>query len=244
MVLSKKSLFTIIVFVVTFFTLGRCNLADTNWQLDNNSTDLSDAEEIELGKQVDKYIKNQFYLENDSELNKAVNNIAERLVAVSDRKELPFTCIILQSYFINAFSAPGGHIYLTYGLLKFAKTEDEVAGIIGHEIAHASLRHVSKLYHEIMEILSQQDKETDAITTLLLLNSHLEQFEQDADTVGVLYAQKAGYNPNGLPDFLERHLNLIIQKRMFGILGFSSSETITSRINHLREYIPTLEKEK
>ena len=91
---------------------------------------------------------------------------------------------------INAFSAPGGHIYLTCGLLRFAETEDEVAGIIGHEVAHASLRHASKLYSEVMKYYGHK-MENNAISGLLLLNSHLEEFEVDADAVGVLYAQKA-----------------------------------------------------
>ena len=92
-----------------------------------------------------------------------------------------------------------------------------------------------------MGILSQRDKGIDSAATLLLFNCHLEEFEQEADTTGVLYAYKAGFNPNGLPDFLERHLNLLIQNGVFGLLRFGSFTTITSRINHLRKYISALE---
>lgn len=244
MTLLKKLLFIVFIPIMIFFATEWNSIADDDWQMYDTSEEMSDAEEIELGKQVDEYIRHQFYLENDRELNIAVNNILQRLVSVSDRNTLPFASTILQSYSINAFSAPGGHIYLTYGLLKFAQTEDEVAGIIGHEVAHASLGHASKLYHEVMEILSHQDKGINSATNLLLLNSHLEEFEQDADTTGVLYAHKAGFNPNGLLDFLERHLNLIMHKRMFAMLGFGSTVTINARINHLREYISTLETEK
>lgn len=240
---SKAFCFLCIVFISTsiFSATAWDSFADHDWQI---SEEMSDAEEIELGKQVDDYIRHQFYLENDPELNRAVSNIMQRLVTVSDRNTLPFTSTVLQSYSVNAFSAPGGHIYVTYGLLKFAQTEDEVAGIIGHEVAHASLRHASKLYHEVMEMLSHQDKGMNSAADLLLLNSHLEEFEQDADTRGVFYAYKAGFSPCGLLNFLERHLNLIIRKRMFGILGFSSTVTINARINHLREYIATLQKEE
>ena len=129
---------------------------------------------------------------------------------------------------------------MTDSLLKFAETEDEIAGVIGHEIAHASLRHVSKLYREFMGILSQRDKGIDSAATLLFFSCHLEEFEQEADTAGVLYAHKAGFNPNGLPDFLERHLNLLIRNGVFGFLRFGSYTTISSRISHLREYILSL----
>ena len=239
MVLTGKLLFIIIIPAIVLFMQSRLALADDTWQLDD-SAELSDTEEIELGKRVNEYIRHQFYLRNDPVLNKTINDITQKLTAVSDRKTLPFTCDIIQSYSINAFSAPGGHVYLTDGLLKFAETEDEVAGIIGHEVAHASLRHVSKLYREFMGILSRRDKGTGFVETLLLFNSHLEEFEQEADTTGVLYAHKAGFNPNGLPDFLERHLNLLIQNGVFGLLRFGSFTTISSRIDHLREYISSL----
>ncbi|HHT9145149.1 MAG TPA: M48 family metalloprotease [Candidatus Wunengus sp. YC61] len=239
MVLIRKLLFIITINAVVFFIQEWLTIADDTWQLDD-SAELSDTEEIELGKRVNEYIRHQFYLRNDPELNKTLNDITHRLSAVSERKTLPFTCDIIQSYSINAFSAPGGHIYVTYGLLKFAETEDEVAGIIGHEVAHASLRHVSKLYREFMEILSKRDNGTDAAATLLLFNCHLEEFEQEADTTGVLYAHKAGFNPNGLPDFLERHLNLLIQNGVFGFLRFGSYTTISARIDHLRAYVSSL----
>ena len=239
---SPKKLLFIIIPTVIFFIREQYSIADNDWQLNDSSVEISDTEEIELGKQVDKYIRHQFYLENDPELSTAVSNITERIVSVSDRNNLPFTCTILQSNSINAFSAPGGYIYVTYGLLKFAKTEDEVACIIGHEIAHASLRHTSKLYYEIKNFLSHQGDRDTSAKSLLLLISHLGEFEQDADTKGVLYAFKSGFAPNGLPDFLERHLTLTIQKGMFGILGFGPSPAINARINHVREYASTLEK--
>ncbi|MDN3514318.1 MAG: M48 family metalloprotease [Candidatus Brocadia sp.] len=247
MPLIKKLLFLFMAPAVISFATQCYSMPDDNWQLDDTPAEMSDDEEIALGRQVDEYIRHQFYLETDPEFNAAVNNIVQKLVAVSDRNKLPFTCAILQSLSINAFSAPGGHIYLTCGLLQFAQTEDEVAGIIGHEVAHASLQHASKFYHEVMEFLSHKGEGINSATKLLLLNSHLEEFEQDADTTGVLYAQKAGFNPNGLLDFLERHLNLIMHKGLFGMFGMSghnSSPTINSRIIHLKEYISTLERKK
>ena len=70
-----------------------------------------------------------------------------------------------------------------------------MAGIIGHEIAHASLRHVSKLYHEVMGYISNRGNGTDTTAVLMLLNNRLEEFEQDADTVGVCMRIKQGLIP-------------------------------------------------
>ncbi|TVM03398.1 MAG: hypothetical protein CV087_05485 [Candidatus Brocadia sp. WS118] len=242
MVLTKRLLFLIAVPAVSFFFTERFSFAADDWQLPDTPSEISDAEETELGKQVDEYIRHQFYLEEDPDFNKAVNSIVQKVVAVSDRNTLPFTCTILQSLSINAFSAPGGHIYLTYGLLKFAQTEDEVAGIIGHEVAHVSLRHASKLYHEVMGINSRHDDGLRSAANLLIFNSHLEEFEQDADTKGILYAQKAGFNPNGLLDFLERHLNFMMHRRLFGMIDSGFTAMITARLNHLRECLANTEK--
>ena len=217
--------------------------AHEDWRLNDGQAEMSDVEEIEMGNQADVYIKNNFYFETEQEINTRVNAIVQRLVAVCDRKTLPFTCNIIDSYSINAFSAPGGHLYLTCGLLRFAETEDEIAGIIGHEIAHVSLRHAVKLYYEVMKIYGQ-NRENNAASDLLLLNNHLEAFEVDADTVGVLYAQKAGFNPQGLPNFLKRQLDFILQSKMFGVSGFSAITTINFMVNRLREYISTLGEKK
>lgn len=244
MVLPKKLLVIIIIPAIFCLYPKQYSIAGEDWRLNDNLTEMSDADEIELGKQVDTYISRQFEMENDPERNTAVNAITQRLVTISDRKTLPFTCDIIQSNSINAFSAPGGHIYLTNGLLQFIKSEDEIAGIIGHEIAHASLRHVSRLYHEVMGYISNCGNGTDTSAVLLSVNNRLEEFEQDADTKGVFYTYKAGFDPNGLPDFLERHLDFLLHNGIFGLLRFDSYITISVRINHLREYISTLIKQE
>ncbi|MBW7897873.1 TPR repeat-containing protein YfgC precursor [Candidatus Brocadiaceae bacterium B188] len=240
MVVFKRTLFVIFVPAIIFFSTERLGADD--WQLQDTPAEMSDAEEIELGNQVDEYIRRQFSLEYDPDFNKAVNNIVQKVVAASDRNTLPFTCTILQSLSINAFSAPGGHIYLTYGLLIFARTEDEVAGIIGHEVAHASLRHATKLYYEIMGIHSRHEEEPQSSMNVLLSTTHLEEFEKDADVKGVLYAQKAGFNPDGLLNFLERHLDFMIHRGLFSMASSGFTGTVVARLNHLRKYLSSLEK--
>ncbi|MCF6158744.1 MAG: hypothetical protein E3K32_09270 [wastewater metagenome] len=238
-----KKLFTIGLCITIFFISSYSGFADDTWHLHDNEPEMSDDEEIELGKRVDEYIKKRFHLCTDTELNKRVNNITQKLVLLSDRKTLPYTCTIIESFSVNAFSAPGGYIYLTYGLLEFAENEDELAGIIGHEIAHASLKHVARLYHDVIEIFSHKDNGTSTDGNLIL-HTHLKEFEQEADSLGVFYACRAGFNPDGLPDFLERHLNFMSHHGALSILNFGFFVTVNTRINLLREYILTLKKEE
>ena len=96
MVLIRKLLVIIAIQTSLFFTQECLILADDTWQLDDNSAEMSDADEIALGKKVDEYIRHQFYLRNDPELNKVLNDITQRLTSVSERKTLPFTCDIIQ----------------------------------------------------------------------------------------------------------------------------------------------------
>src|SRR3989304_5785273 len=77
MVLIRKLLFIITINAAGFFTQECRTIADDTWQLDD-SAELSDTEEIELGKRVDEYIRHQFYLRNDPELSKELNDITQR----------------------------------------------------------------------------------------------------------------------------------------------------------------------
>ncbi|HHT9104791.1 MAG TPA: M48 family metalloprotease [Candidatus Wujingus californicus] len=236
----KKSLFITLNFILIFFILEQHNFASEGWQLNENTEEISETEEIELGRKIDEYVTNQFYIENNQELNKAVNEIIQRIITTSDIKSFNINCKIIQSNSINAFSAPGGYVYLTYGLLRFAETEDEVAGIVGHELAHVSLRHASKFYHEVMKTLPKDDNKNNSTAVLLLLNNHLEEYEHEADTTGVIYAQKAGYNPSGLLEFLERHSSLLVYNKVLGFFRFDTYVTINSRIDYLRNYITNM----
>ncbi|MCF6148520.1 MAG: M48 family metalloprotease [Candidatus Kuenenia sp.] len=241
----KKIFFAIQILSVVqaVFLSGVFGFADDEWQLNYDSPELSEEEEIELGKKVDEYLSREFYFDTDAELNKKINDITQLIVAVSERKTLPYICSIIQSYSINAFSSPGGHIYITNGLLQLTKTEDELACIIGHEVAHASLRHASKFHQELRNIFSQQDNVDESAIAKLLLKNHLREFEKEADITGVLYAYKAGYDPNGLPDFLERHLGVVTYNGMLGIFGMEYYVKVIMRINNLRGFIATLKDE-
>lgn len=237
----KKLLF--VITVVVFFIQQSYSLANDIWQLYDCSKEMSDDEEIKLGRKVDECIKNLFQFYKDTELNKQVNDITQKLASSSNRKTLPYSCTIIESPSVNAFSAPGGYIYITDGLLKFTRNQDELAGIIGHEIAHASLRHISRLYRQIMEDFSHKDREANPDMNLLF-NTHLQEFEQEADSVGVLYAHRAGFDPYGLPDFLERHLSFMMHNGIRGLLNLRSYGIINTRIDHLKKYILTLELKK
>jgi beta-barrel assembly-enhancing protease len=145
-----------------------------------------------------------------------VVTLGRAVALTSDRPDIPYYFGILNADEPNAFAAPGGYVFVSKGLLKLVKTEGELAGILGHEIAHVAKKHAleairrSKMLSSVSEVtLSALDKDPkmfDSIvkeTVSLILDRGLEQSKElEADAVGTNFAYRVGYNPAGLKDFL------------------------------------------
>ena len=103
---------------------------------------VSASQEIDIGRQAAQQVESQYPVNKDSQLNALVNNIGQTLVACSDRQDIKYTFKILDVKEVNAFSLPGGWIYVNKGLIDEAKgNNDELAGVIAHEIGHVAARH-------------------------------------------------------------------------------------------------------
>ena len=89
------------------------------------------------GEEAHQKIVDSGQVYDDPELQAYINRIGQSLVANSDKPKQKFTFTVLDTEMINAFAAPGGYIYISRGLLPFLDSEEELAGVIGHEIAHA-----------------------------------------------------------------------------------------------------------
>ena len=129
-----------------------------------------------------------------------------------------YTFKVIQGKDVNAFSLPGGIIYVYDGLVKYVESDDELAGVLAHEITHASLRHVATLQREqsklniiqlpllLLTILSGRP---EALMTGSLLSNAIGsgwsvKAEQAADYGGFQYMMQSKYNPTGLLTFMER----------------------------------------
>ena len=107
---------------------------------------ISEAEEIAIGRQGDAEIRREMGVYADGELQRYVSGIGERIAGVSHRPTLPWTFTIVDDPAVNAFALPGGYIYVTRGLLSHLGDESELAGVLGHEVAHVTARHASQQY--------------------------------------------------------------------------------------------------
>ena len=104
-------------------------------------TVVSEAHERELGEEESRKVAAEMGLYDDPTLVAYVRSVGERLAAVSPRRDVAYTFQIVDMEEPNAFALPGGYIYVSRGLLALTNDEDELAGIVGHEIGHVAAKH-------------------------------------------------------------------------------------------------------
>jgi beta-barrel assembly-enhancing protease len=125
------------------FTLeSGLEIAETLYDVANSTT--GPVDEFFLGREASARLISKYkVIPFDSKISQYVNNIGNTLTLGSNAPYLysPYTFIVLDSNEINAFAAPGGIIMITTGMLRFVQSEDELAGILGHEIGHVEMSH-------------------------------------------------------------------------------------------------------
>ncbi|OYD91849.1 peptidase [Nostoc sp. 'Peltigera membranacea cyanobiont' 210A] len=177
-------------------------------------SNISDRQETDIGKQINQQILgSQIRLYRNSEVNSYVEQIGRRLVASSDRPNLPFTFQVVEDDAINAFATLGGYVYVHTGLLKAADNEAELASVIAHEIGHIGGRHLVKQMRQKaiasgLASASGLDRNTAVnIGVELALNRpRSRQDEFDADQRGLRTLTRAGYAQSGMVSFMQKLL--------------------------------------
>jgi predicted Zn-dependent protease len=134
----------------------------------------------------------------DVKINRYVNLVGMAVASFSDAPGLAFRFAVVNSQEASAFSTPGGYIFVTTGLLARLKTEAQLAGILGHEIAHVTRRHLAVA----LEGKAGKTKPEAAAISLLFTEGLEREKEFEADSLGMKFAALAGYDPNGLHDAL------------------------------------------
>ena len=176
---------------------------------------MSEAQEIELGRNMDGEVRREMGVYEDAELQRYVESVGMRLAKVSQRPHLPWHFTVVDEPAINAFALPGGYIYITRGILPFLHTEAELAGVLGHEIGHVTARHSAQQYTkattagigvQLLSIFVPQAAPFQGLTETALgvmFLKHGRDDELQADRLGVDYSAKTGWDPIGVGGMLQ-----------------------------------------
>ncbi|MBU1263857.1 MAG: M48 family metalloprotease [Gammaproteobacteria bacterium] len=179
-------------------------------------TGYSLEEENRIGRQISGNLLGAVPLVRDNKLQNYVNLVGNWVALQSGRQEVTWHFGVLDTEAINAFAAPGGYIFVTKGLYRLLNTEAELAGVLGHEIAHVTQKHhlkvlkQSSLIGALGQAASSKAKGSDQVVQNLIGNGAEimargldKNAEHEADRVGMVYAARAGYDPWGLPSVLQ-----------------------------------------
>ncbi len=175
-----------------------------------------DEKEKAVGASVALQIEKAAKFNNEVDVNERVEKILKRIAAVCDRKDMVYTIRVIEDDVMNAFSLPGGYIYVNKGLLDRITNDDQLAAVIGHEVGHVTAKHAMKRLQgaygsmalEGLAIASGNTQMASGIgltaDSLLFQNSREDEFQ--ADQLGIKYMAKAGYDPTQMRAMLVKLL--------------------------------------
>jgi predicted Zn-dependent protease len=176
---------------------------------------LSDQQEVEIGRQINQELVSQkIHLYQDSNIQRYVSAIGQRLAAQSARPKIPYTFQVVDDRSVNAFATMGGFVYVHTGLLRLADNEAQLASVLGHEIGHITARHAVKQMKQsaIAQGITSAaglDRSTAVnIGVELALNRpNSRQDEFEADQLGLTTLGRAGYAQSAMVTFMRKLLN-------------------------------------
>lgn len=177
------------------------------------TTGCEDRIERMIGSMSAQSLEAEYRVTDDPLLREWVETAGNTLLGSTQRQGIPYNFRVLETDLVNAFAAPWGYIYLTTGLMDFVDTQDEVWGVLGHEIGHVEHRHSIRavkrgfMYNLGLALLGGRSDtlaEVAGIGLGLLSLRYSRDNEYEADDMGRILSYRAGYDPRGNADFFDR----------------------------------------
>ncbi len=177
---------------------------------DRGSVPLSEQQALQMGAQAQEDVLKAYAVLDDPALQAYVNEVGQRLARQSRRPDLPWHFTVVDSPDVNAFSLPGGDVYITRGLLAYLNSEAELASVVGHEIGHVVARHGLRLQGAVTAsdagpgsvLRPEADHPADAAWLQTLARTRTAGYgrerELEADRLGAEYLARTGYNPQAM----------------------------------------------
>lgn len=189
--------------------------------------DFTPEQEYYIGRSVGAMVLVKYRALADARANAYLNTLGQTLARASDLPELfgGYHFIVLDSDDINAFATPGGHIFITRGLIRCCRTEDELAAVLAHEIGHVQLKHGMQAIEkarmtEALTVLAQEGAKSlgsrevaqltkafggviSDITNTMINNGYSRAYEYQADAAAVVILDRIGYDQGALTQMLK-----------------------------------------
>jgi predicted Zn-dependent protease len=196
--------------------------------LRKSAEEISESEEYYIGRAVAAQILARYKPYDDAAANAYAQKVARAVALASDRPDTfkGYHVQLLDADEVNAFAAPGGFIFVTKGMIKLVKNEDELAGVLAHEVAHVAKKHglktiqtsrltsafamlgteIAKSYtpEQVSKLAGVFEGAVDDVVKNLVVNGYSRDKEYEADEFAAKYARAANYDPRALKTFLSR----------------------------------------
>lgn len=219
------------------------------------------SQEMALGADAFRQIKGEENISTDAEATARVERVGRRIAeqAAEDMPELEWEFVLFENdEMINAFALPGGKVGVYTGLLEVADTDDRLAAVMGHEIAHVTARHGGERISRALalaavgagvSVAARDSEHRDAIMIAYGLGATLgvdlpfsRGAESEADEVGLMYSARAGYDPREAIAFWQR-MSAASEGRAQPPALLSTHPADAKRIADLEKLLPEAMKE-
>src|SRR5438128_2086651 len=250
--LSKNSRFIVIFLMILAVALG-AYAAYSRTKLKPGWNLFSPKQDIDMGRESAKQAEMQLPILNDRQASIYIDTLGKRLASHAPGEKYPYQFKIVNDTAINAFALPGGFIYVNRGAIDAADSENQIAGVIAHEIGHVVLRHgtnqVSKAYlaqaplailggvlgsNSIGSVLGQLGVGF-GLNSLFLKYSR--DAESQADLMGTQILHDSGYDPKGMVEFFEK---IQAESKGRAVEFFSDHPNPENRISNVQHEIERL----
>ncbi len=199
-------------------TLDLPDIGDSTGEL------LSPEFERRLGQAFLSQVRKQADIVSDPEINTYIESIGYRLVSQSDNNEQQFTFFVINDPLINAFAAPGGIVGINSGIIMNADSESELAGVVAHEIAHVTQKHMARSVEMSKKmsiptmaamlgaiLIATQNPDAGQAALMAVQGASAQAQinftranEQEADRIGIQLLARSGFNPRGMTGFFRK----------------------------------------
>jgi len=212
------------------------------------------SQEVAMGLSESEKIKQNGKLSHDAALNARIRRIGQKIAAVTGESGYAWEFNVIEENTLNAFCLPGGKVFFYTGIVKIMDNDDQIAAVMGHEIAHALARHGGERMSMQMlgnagaavlgaaigvpaEYQGLYEQAYGTVAQVGVLLPFSRKHESEADQIGIYLMVKAGYNPDEAITFWQKMKALGGDKPPEFLSTHPSDET---RIKEIRAYIKTL----